>query len=66
MHRPTPEEEIEAETALIPDSGDGAEVAKEQPAEGMEPELEDEGEQVSLTTNQSTLSRSQKRRRHRR
>jgi preprotein translocase subunit SecA len=66
MHRPTQEEEIEAETALIPDSGDGGEVAEEQPAEGMEPELEDEGEQVSLTTNQSTLSRSQKRRRHRR
>lgn len=70
VRRPTPAEELETETALAPDSADGGE-AEEQPADGMEPEPapEAEEEQVAETTTgptQSQLSRSQKRRRHRR
>ena len=71
MHRPTQVEELEAEAALISDSGDGGEAAKEQPSDGMEPESENEEEQIAAPASgsaqsQSQLTRSQKRRRHRR
>ena len=65
MRRQTPAEELEAQAALSPESDDGG-GAEEQPADGAEPEAETEEEQVVVTDDQSQLSRSQKRRRHRR
>ena len=66
MRRTTPVEELEAEAALVPASGDAGEATEEQPSDGMEPGPETEEEQVTEPANQSQLSRSQKRRRHRR
>jgi preprotein translocase subunit SecA len=65
MHRPTPAEELEAEGTQALISGDGGEAAEEQPTDGMEPDYTEE-EQVAVNGNQPQLSRSQKRRRHRR
>jgi preprotein translocase subunit SecA len=66
VHRPTAAEELEAEAAIAPTSGDGEEAIEETMSDGMEPEPEAEQEQVAVPSDQSQLSRSQKRRRHRR
>jgi preprotein translocase subunit SecA len=66
MRRSTTVEELEAETPSEPGSGDGGEATEEQLPDGIEPETEAEEEQVEMQDNQSQLSRSQKRRRHRR
>ena len=71
MHRPSPAEELVAEAALAPEGGDGSEIAKEQPSDGMEAVPEAEEDEVAESTaepaqSQSQLTRSQKRRRHRR
>ena len=71
MHRPTPAEELVAEAALAPEGGDGGEIAEEQPSDGMEAVPEAEEDEVAESTaepaqSQSQLTRSQKRRRHRR
>jgi preprotein translocase subunit SecA len=65
MRRPATVEEFEAETNAVIESGDGEE-AEEQPADGNELEAEVEEEQVTIQTNQPQMSKSQKRRRHRR
>ena len=71
VHRTTPAEELLAEAALTPVSGDGGEIGEEQPSDGMEPMLEAEEDKLTESTaepaqSQSQLTRSQKRRRHRR
>jgi preprotein translocase subunit SecA len=65
MRRPTPAEELQEETSLVQASGDGGETSEEGPAEEVELEYNEE-EQVGVSSNQPQLSRSQKRRRHRR
>jgi preprotein translocase subunit SecA len=57
-------EDLEAETASIPTGGDGGEPAEEGQPEGMEAEYIEQEEAVP-NPNQAQLSRSQKRRRHR-
>jgi preprotein translocase subunit SecA len=64
MHRPTTVEEFEAETDAVTGSGDGEET-EEQPIDGDELEAEVDEEQVAVQTNQPQMSKSQKRRRHR-
>jgi hypothetical protein len=66
MHRPASPEEAEVEAALGPTSGDGGEVSEEAQTEETELELEADEEQVGADSSQPQLSRSQKRRRHRR
>jgi hypothetical protein len=63
--RPSPTEERDADIAPELQGGDGADAMEEQPDEGMEPEAQAEEADVSAQSNQSKLSRSQKRRRHR-
>ncbi len=65
MHREASTEELQVEAGVVQDSDDGGE-AEEQPADGNELENETEQEQVGVQGNQSQLSKSQKRRRHRR
>ncbi len=64
MHRETKAEELQAEAEVLQESGNGEET-EEQPADGSEPEKE-ETERVGMQGDQSQLSKSQKRRRHRR
>jgi preprotein translocase subunit SecA len=66
MRRSVPTEQLEAEAALVPAGEDGGEAAETAPTEGMEPEPEAEEQQVAVDASESLLSRSQKRRRHRR
>jgi preprotein translocase subunit SecA len=71
MHRPTTPEEVvdglrPSPELSIPTSGDGGEVTEERPSDGIEPETETDEEQVVVNGSQPQLSRSQKRRRHRR
>ncbi len=65
MRKP-PEEELEAEVSLVPESSDGGEADEEQPSDGVVPEAEAEEEAVSVPSGQPQMSKSQKRRRHRR
>ena len=65
MHKPTEAEELEGEVSLSPFSVDEGESEEALP-DGMEPEPDEEDEPVSQTADQNQLSRSQKRRRHRR
>jgi preprotein translocase subunit SecA len=65
MRRPTTVEEFEAETEAVSESGNGEE-AEAQPEDGNEVEPETGEEKVAVQDSQSQLSRSQKRRRHRR
>jgi preprotein translocase subunit SecA len=65
MHRPAPEEELEVEAAANPQGGEEAEPAEEQPTDGNEPEAEEEQVSEPASSSQSQMSRSQKRRRHR-
>jgi hypothetical protein len=66
VRRQTPAEELEGESVLAPSGGDGGEAAEEGLADGVEVEPEAEEEQVAVNSTQSQLSKSQKRRRHRR
>jgi preprotein translocase subunit SecA len=63
--RPSPTEELDADIAPELQGAYGADAMEEQPDEGMEPEEQAEEADVSVQSNQSKLSRSQKRRRHR-
>jgi preprotein translocase subunit SecA len=64
MRRETPADQLEAEASAVPESGDGGEAKEEQAEEsGLEPEAEEE--RVAVQSNPSQLSKSQKRRRHR-
>jgi preprotein translocase subunit SecA len=66
VRRPSPTEELEAETAQALISGDGGEVDEEDHGNGIQPETEVEEEPIGINANQPQLTRSQKRRRHRR
>ncbi|MFZ2097256.1 MAG: hypothetical protein WAV05_11535 [Anaerolineales bacterium] len=63
--RPSPIEEQEADIAPALQGGDGSEAIEGQSNDGMEPEAQAEETEVSVQSNQPQLSRSQKRRRHR-
>jgi preprotein translocase subunit SecA len=63
--RPSPIEEQEADIAPALQGGDGSEAIEAQSNDGMEPEAQAEETEVSVQSNQPKLSRSQKRRRHR-
>ena len=65
MRHETKAEELQAEAEMVQESGNGGEETEEQPADGSEAEKE-ETERVGMQGNQSQLSKSQKRRRHRR
>jgi preprotein translocase subunit SecA len=62
--RPTPEEQLEQEPIPVPEIGDESEPSDTEPAEEMDTGQVAEDEDQS--SNQAPLSRSQKRRRHRR
>jgi preprotein translocase subunit SecA len=66
MHHLTTEEELELEPVLSPDGEDGGDGVDEQLPDEIESSSESDEEQVGEQSNQSQLSRSQKRRRHRR
>jgi preprotein translocase subunit SecA len=66
MHHPASPEEAVVEAALGPTSVDGGEVSKDEQTEETENELETDEEQAVRDSSQPQLSRSQKRRRHRR
>jgi len=59
-------EELDGEVSNAQAGGDGGEGTEEGHVEGMEPEAEPEEEQEVVSASQTPLSRSQKRRRHRR
>jgi len=66
VHRTTPAEELEPEAAPETDGGEVGEPAEEQPSDGHEPEGEEEQVPEPANPSQPQMSRSQKRRRHRR
>ena len=66
MRHLTPAEDLEADAALGPAIRDGGEIIEEGPVDGTEPEQEVEAEENGAQGSQPQLTRSQKRRKHRR
>jgi len=65
MHHPASPEEAEVEAALGPANQDGGEIIEEGPVDGNESEPEVESDEVGVPASQPQLTRSQKRRKHR-